>query len=468
MAHEKLSALDSAFLHLERNGPLNVGSLGVFEGGGLLDDHGDVRVADVRRHLAGRLHLLPRFRKKLMGVPLGLGHPVWVDDASFDIGCHVREARLPAPGSDAQLHDLMARIQAEPLDRSRPLWELWVVGGLAGGRAAIIQKTHHALLDGISGVDAARSLFDRHPDPPDPPQPNPEWAPQPPPDRRALLAGAVRDSAIGALGALRAVNAVRAPLPAAGAAARLARTAFDGLQPASRCPLNVAVGPNRVFDTFSVAIADVAAVKRAVGCTANDIVLAVVAGALRHYLTARGERVEHLRLRAMVPVSVRRRRERMTLGNRVSAVFADLPVHVADPAERARATAAETQRLTRARHAEGIDSFLSAAEHVPAPLYAAVAARLPSWQRSVNLVVTHVPGPSARLYCLGAPLTEAYPWVAPVDQLALGVAVLRYDHRLFFGLSADADALPDMAVLADAMEKSVTELITHPDTASGS
>lgn len=463
MAYEQLSALDAAFSYLERNGPLNVGALAIVDGGELLDGDGQVRTAVISEHLAGRLHRVGRFRKKPVSVPFGLGHPVLVDDADFDPANHIRAATVPEPGGDAQLNDLMAAIQAEPLDRTRPLWELWVVAGLAGGRVAIIQKTHHSVLDGISGVDAARALFDRDPDPPTPTGPVPEWAPQAPPTRTALLGGALATTAGQVTGVLAAAgSAVREPARTAGTAVRLARNGWAALAPAARCSLNVPVGPRRRFDTFSLDIGAVYATKRALGCTANDLVLAAVAGGLRHYLMDRGEPVEGRTLRAMVPVSIRRRSERGTLGNRISAVFADLPVHLADPVERARAAHAETARLTRDRQAEDNDWFLTAAGHAPAPLYAAAAARLPAWQRSANLVVTHVPGPVRSLYCLGGRLTEAYPYVAPVHGMALGVAVLRYNHRLFFGLSTDPDALPEAASVAESTEKAAAELLNRP------
>lgn len=462
MPHEPLTALDAAFLYLERNGPLNVGSLGVFDGGDLLDGDGGPRVAEIRRHVAGRLHLLPRFRRKLMAVPFGLGHPVWVDDPDFDPDDHIRFVALAEPGGPAQLHDLMARVQAEPLDRGRPLWELWIATGLAGGRVAIIQKTHHAVLDGISSVGAARVLFDRDPTPGARNPPVPEWVPQPPPTPAALLAGTLGDAAARSARVLGAAGtALLAPARTASTVARLARSARSALRPTTKCSLNVAAGPGRRYDTFSIDLGDAYTTKRALGCTANDVVLAVVAGGLRHYLAARDEPVDRP-LRAMIPVSIRRRAERLSLGNRVSAVFTDLPVHLADPRQRVAAIAAETARLRDGGHAEGVDWFLAAAEHAPAPLYATTAARLPSLQRAVNLVVTNVPGPTAPLYCMGARLTDAYPYVAPVDHLALGVAVLRYNHRLSFGISAGADTGVDLALLTEAAEKAAAELFNDP------
>lgn len=462
MSYEPLSALDAAFVYLERNGPMNVGSLGVFEGRSLLDARGRLPVADLRRHLAERVAVLPRFRRQLAAVPFGFGHPVWVEGADVDPADHIRVVRVAPPGGAAELFELMARIQAEPLDRDRPLWELWVIDGLAHNRFAIIQKIHHAFSDGISAVDAARVLFDRQPGPPDvgeSPPPAVDQLPTLAPTPAGLLAGSVARSAAGAIGGLRAVpGAVRTPAVTAAGAARLARNAWSALRPVSRCSFNVAAGRRRAYEGFSVDLADVYAAKRALGCTANDLVLAAVAGGLRGWLAARGESATRP-VRAMVPVSVRRRRERMTFGNRISAMFAELPVHLADPAERVRAVHAETARLARGGQAEDLDRLLAAAGQVPAPLYAAVASRLASWPPRANLVVTNVPGPSAPLHCLGAPLAEAYPWIAPVDGMALGVAVVRYNRRLFFGISAGADAVPDLGLLADAMEKAAGELV---------
>lgn len=464
--HEQLSALDAAFLYLERTAPLNIGSLAIFEGGPLAS--GRAGLVEVQRAVAARLHRLPRFRKKLRTVPFGIGHPVWVDDPDFDITRHVREARIAPPGGDDELKDLMARLQAQPLERDRPLWELWLVTGLAGDRFAIIQKTHHALVDGLSGVDAARALLDREPNPTEHPQDRVTvddggdgWTAQPGPTGPDLFLKALVGQAVG-VGALArsAVGGWAGQGGAAGAVACAARTAWSGLRPATPSPFNTAIGPRRRFEGFSVALSDVNAVKRMVGGTANDVALAIVAGGLRHYLAERGEPVEEMRVRAMVPVSVRRRKERMTLGNHISAVFADLPVHLDDALDRATAASAEMVRLKTEAHADGIDWFLRAAEHVPAPLYAAVAGRLPETQWAVNLVVTNVPGPGAPLYCLGGRMVEAYPYLGPVGGLALMISVLRYNRRLFFGLGADADAVADMDLLAEAMEKAAGELFS--------
>lgn len=465
--HEKLSALDAAFVYLERTGPLNIGSLAVFEGGSLAE--GSAGLVEVQRAVAARLHLLPRFRKKLCSVPFGLGHPVWVDDPAFDVTRHVREARVDRPGGDAQLNELMARLQAEPLDRDHPLWELWLVTGLAGGRFAVIQKTHHALVDGLSGVDAARALLDREPSPARPARDraavgeegHDAWIAQAGPTRPELLVEALVDQAVG-VGALArtAVDGWRGQGGAAGAVACAARTAWSSLRPATASPFNTAIGPRRRFECFSVGLGEVNAVKRLVGGTANDVALAIVAGGLRQYLAERGERVGEMTVRAMVPVSVRRRSERMTLGNQVSAVFADLPVHIDDALGRARAASAEMVRLKSEGHADGIDWFLRAAAHAPAPLYAAVAGCLPETQWAVNLVVTNVPGPGAPLYCLGGRMVEAYPYLGPVGGLALMISILRYNRRLFFGLGGDADVVVDMDLLAEAMEKAAAELFS--------
>jgi diacylglycerol O-acyltransferase len=457
MGFDRLRPLDASFLHMESpRQPMHVGSLAVFEGAPFFGPDGCFRLDDVRRRVASRLHLVPRFRQRLMTVPFGQGLPVWVDDERFDIAYHVRLTALPAPGDEARLKALMGRIQSQMLDRSRPLWELWFVEGLAGGRVGLIQKTHHALIDGISGVDVASVLLDVEPGVPDA-EPEP-WQPRAAPSAVELLARSLLERAVRPAELVRSAGAaVRVPGRLAGRLVGVGRALGALGRTAPRLPFNTKVGFHRRVELVRVPLAEVKAIRRATGATVNDVVVAAVAGALRRYLEARGIEVDGLRVRALIPVSVRDPSERMVLGNRVSAMVADLPVALADPAARLAAVRDELAALKAGGEALGAQAIIALADFAP-PTLVGLAARLLPHQRWVNLVVTNVPGPQFPLYFMGARMLEAFPYVGVVDNVALIVAVLSYDGQLGFSLCADADAVADLEVLAEGLEKSFAEL----------
>ena len=457
MGYERLTAQDATFLHLESpTTPMHVGSLGIFDGEPFFDDTGRFRIEDVRAVIGSRLHLVPRFRRKLMTVPFGQGRPVWVDDEDFDLAYHVRLTALPRPGSEEQLKTLLGRLQGHLLDRRRPLWEIWFVEGLEGGRVAIIQKTHHALVDGISGVDVATVILDLEPTPA--PVDTPVWEPEPSPSPLQLLVDSLRERATEPAEIVRSLRAaVRGPRLAVEGMTRTARTVVAAGRTADRLPFNVKVGPHRRFEPVRAELDQVKAISRAHGGTVNDVVLAVVAGGLRHYLSSRGEDVDSLRVRALVPVSVRDDSERMLLGNRVAALFVDLPVNVADAVGRVTAVTSQMADLKDSRQAVGAETLVSLADFAP-PTLLALASRLVPYQRSINLGITNVPGPQFPLYCMGARMLEAFAYVGVIDNNALMIAVLSYDGQLNVSLCADRDAVPDLAVLADGIEKSLAEL----------
>jgi len=457
MTYDRLTGLDASFLHLESEAqPMHVGSLAIFEGPPFFDDHGRFRLEDAREIISTRLHLVPRFRKKLMTVPLGQGRPIWVDDHDFDLNYHVRLTALPKPGNDEQLRTLMGRLQSTVLDRRRPLWELWFVEGLEGDRVAIIQKTHHALVDGISGVDVATVLLDLEPHPA--PVKAPAWTPVPPPSPAQLLTDSIVERATVPAEILRSVRAaVRGPRQVATRLVKAAQTVAAMGAMAPRTPLNVAVGPHRRFEVVRAELAPVKEAKRTLGGTVNDVVLTAVAGGLRQFLQSRGEQVEGVMLRAFVPVSVRDDSERMALGNKVSGVMVDLPVGVVDPVERLAAISAQTRQLKESKQAVGAEVLTGLADYAPATLFT-LAARLMPFQRSINIGVTNVPGPQVPLYCMGARMIEAFPYVGAFAGAAVVVAVLSYDGALGFGLTGDRDAVPDLGVLAEGIEKSLAEL----------
>jgi len=458
--YDRLGSLDASFLHLERiETPMHVGALSVFEEASFFDASGRFRLAEVRRLVASRLHLIPRFRKRLMNVLLEQGRPIWVDDERFDIAYHVRLTALPYPGGREQLLALTARVQTQMLDRARPLWELWFVEGLEGGRVALIQKTHHALVDGVSGVDVATVLLDFTPEPGflEPPR----WVMEPAPSPGRLLADSLYERSTEPAEMVRSVRrAVRAPQQAMERATQLRRalsTLAERDTIVTPTSLNVSVGRNRRFETVGVSLSDVTAIRDAFGGTVNDVVLAGVSGALRRLFEARGEIVAGGHLRVLCPVSVRDDAERMQLGNRVSAMFVDLPVGEENPIARLAAVRATTHDLKDREQAVGA-AFLLDLSHYAAPTLLGLAARLVQRQPFVHLVVTNVPGPQVSLYCMGARMLEAYPVVPLSHNLSLGIAILSYCGQLHFGLNVDPDAFGDLDVLSAALEASFAEL----------
>ena len=460
MSYDRLTAQDAAFLHLESaDAPMHVGSVGIFEGEPFLDDLGRFRIDDVRHAIAARLHLAPKLRKRLKTVPLGQGRPIWVDDEAFDLTYHVRHTALPKPGDESQLTALVGRLQSQLLDRRRPLWEAWFVEGLEGGRVAFVLKTHHAMVDGIAGVDVASVLLDAERDAHDPPAAT--WEPTQAPNGVKLLVDTVVERLTRPAEAVRTVRAaLRGPSRLLNQVLGAVRTVEELGRVVPRLPFNVPVGPHRTFEIVRIPLEDARRVRQPIGATVNDVILATTAGGLRHYLQERGERLESLDLRVMVPVSVRGDDEEShaALGNRVSSVFARLPVGEPDPMARLRLVQEEMAHLKASGEVLGVEALLGLTGWFP-PQLLGLAARLAGHQRFVNLVVTNVPGPQVPLYTMGARLLEAFPYVGVMDNLALAVAVLSYDGQLAFGLTGDRDAVPDLHVLAEGIEKAMAELL---------
>jgi len=454
---DRLTAIDASFLHQE--GPtshMHVGAMTLFEGP-------PPPFTEVLDALRGRLHLVPRYRQKLSVPPGATGRPLWVDDPSFNIEYHVRHTALPRPGSEDQLLRLAARIFSQQLDRSKPLWEVWMVEGLRDGGFALITKTHHALIDGIAGVDIAQVIFDLGPVPIEVPHPDEPWQPRPEPSAAEVLAA-------GALGLLRtgARTAAAAAALAArpGEALRSARTALEGvgevawagLNPAPETPLNVEIGPHRRFCVVRNELADFKAVKDAFGGTVNDVVLAVVSGALRGWLQSRGVRTEGLELRALVPVSIRAQDERGTLGNRIAAMRGPLPVYIDDPVARLRTVKASMDGLKDSKQAVGAEVLASVQNFAP-PTVLAQASRINFSTRLFNLIVTNVPGPQFPLYLRGRELLDVFPVAFLPKDHALAIAIMSYNGRMNFGLLGDYDALPDIDVIGEGIRASLAELL---------
>jgi diacylglycerol O-acyltransferase / wax synthase len=452
---DRLTGLDSSFLHLEDGAThMHVAGAAILEGRAPAYD-------ELIEHILSRLHLVPRYRQRLAFVPFGQGRPVWVDDPHFNVAFHVRHTALPRPGGDEQLKLLCGRIFSQALDRSRPMWELWLVEGLADDRFALLSKTHHALVDGISGVDIATVLFDTSPEPAGI-APEREPVPRPLPTDAQLLADALLERATAPAEIARSVRAaLRGPRRVAaklgGAAGGLAAVARAGLRTAPPSPLNVRIGPHRRFTWVRGDLQQFKAIKNALGGTVNDVVLAAVAGALGRYLRRRDEPIDDSVLRAMVPVSVRADVERGALGNRVAALWAGLPIGDADPITRLHTISSEMSGVKESGQAVGAQILTELSGFAP-PTIMAQAARISAHQRMFNLVVTNVPGPQFPLYMLGRRLQEMFPMVPLAANQALGIAIMSYDGQLNFGLNADYDALPDVERLAQDLTDAIAEL----------
>jgi diacylglycerol O-acyltransferase len=454
---DRLSGLDASFLHLEHDASthMHVASCMVFEGSPPTHD-------ELVAHVESRLHLVPRYRQRLAFVPLGQGRPVWVDDPHFNTRYHVQHHALPPPGSDEQLKHLVGRAFSQQLDRNRPLWELWLVEGLAGDRFAILAKTHHALVDGISGVDITTVLFDLSPEATPVGGPEQPWVPRPLPSSAQLLADALLERSTVPAEVYRGLRAaVRRPQRVVRKVvedlAAVGSFTLPGVRSAPPSPLNVKIGPHRRFAWVTEELDRVKAIKNALGGTVNDVMLATVAGGLGRWLREQGHETGGLTLRAMVPVSVRADVERGALGNRVAAVWATLPVGVTDPAQRLALVRAEMQGLKESHQAVGARLLTELTGFAP-PTVMAQAARLQARQRYFNLVVTNVPGPQFPLYVLGRRMLAIYPMVPLAQHLALGVAIISYDGSISFGLNADYDALPGLEPLAAHLAEALDEL----------
>jgi diacylglycerol O-acyltransferase len=463
---EELTALDAFFLHAERSeAPLHIGAVYVFEGESRVA--GGRGAAGVEETLRERLHLVPRYRQKVRFRPLNLGHPLWVDDPDFDLGYHVRRATLPRPGNDAALRDFTARVFASRLDTARPLWELYVVEGLSGGRVALVNKVHHAMVDGISSVDVATLLFDIEPDRQAPLAVEEPWTPRPQPDELSLA----RNS-IDGLRQLANVNPFTLPFrlpqvvrgvaeeamasPWAGAAA----LALSLVRPGPQLFFNRMIGGHRRVHHVSVPLAGAKAVKDLFVCTVNDVILAVVAEAVHRWLAERGETAPES-MRVFCPVSVRDPSQRYSLGNLVSGMIVDLPLTAMPIVTRLAHASAATGELKRSGQAVAAQSLTALTSWAP-PTLQALGSRLASeprfgLQSRVNMVVTNVPGPQVPFYTGGARMLEVWPFVPIYHTLGLNLAAVSYDGRIHFGLTADRDLVPDLSRFARHLERSFAD-----------
>jgi WS/DGAT/MGAT family acyltransferase len=454
---DRLTAVDASFLAQE--GPtshMHVGAVAIFEGPAPAYD-------DFLDHLRSRLHLVPRYRQKLAFPPIEMGMPLWIDDPSFNLEYHIRHTALPDPGSEEQLLLLTARIFSQRLDRSKPLWEMWLVEGLEGGRFALISKTHHSMVDGVSGVDLATVLFDLSPVPQPIENDGEAWVPHPEPSGAELVAaglrGIVRSGAKLAAGAIDSLRHPERSVDVAREAAEgIGEIVWAGLNPAPESPLNQPIGPHRRFVGVRARLDDYKLVKDTFGATVNDVVLTVVTGALRNFLHARGVRTEGLELRALVPVSIRPKGAEAELGNQIAVMRGPLPVYIADPIARLRAISQAMTGLKESKQAVGAEVIASVQNFAP-PTIMAQASRLNFSTRLFNLIVTNVPGPQFPLYVLGRELQEIFPVAFLPEKHALAIAIMSYNGGINFGLLADFDAMPDADEFGKGLEEALAELV---------
>jgi WS/DGAT/MGAT family acyltransferase len=434
---------------------MHVASVMVFEGSA-------PTLQELVEHVQGRLHLVPRYRQRLAYVPFDQGRPIWTDDPHFNPYYHIRHTALPKPADDAALKRLAGRLFSQRLDRSKPLWEIWMVQSMSGGRFALIAKTHHALVDGISGVDITTVLFDtaREPAPTAPASP---WSAKPLPGQAKLLGEALierttvpAEMARGARALLRAPR--RAVSQVKDGLASIGATTLAGISaPAPPSPFNVDIGPHRRYTFVDADLTTFKAIKDSLGGTLNDVVLASVTIALGRYLRRRHHDTQGLVLKAMVPVSVRSKEQRGALGNQVAAMWAPLPVGIENPVECLHKISAAMEDLKKGGQAVGAQVLTNLAGFAP-PTILSQAARLQARQPFFNLVVTNVPGPQFPLYLLGRRLQVLYPVVPLAQRQALGIAVMSYDGHLGFGLLGDYDALPDLDQIASDLKWAIAAL----------
>ncbi|MFW6066807.1 MAG: wax ester/triacylglycerol synthase family O-acyltransferase [Myxococcota bacterium] len=458
--HQRLSAVDALLLCMEdATSPMHVAAVLIFDGAPLRSEDGSLQVERLQAHVESRLWNLPRYRQRLDWVPL-LEHPVWVDDASFDVRSHVRPVSVPPPGSKEQLEALVGQLVAEPLDRSRPMWEIYLVDGLQDGAFALVAKVHHCIVDGVLGAQVIASTLELEPR--EDVSEVPAWRPRPAPRPRELLLEEIRYRG------LRTADLMRQGrdwLAQGGAHTSEARQMARGLLsylkalvPASATPFNPhRIGPRRSFHWTTLDLDRVKALKRRAGCTVNDVAMAVVAGAVREYLQRHDRDVGGVDFRVMVPVSEHREGIQPTDGNRVSLMIVRLPVDESDPAERLRRCVEVMREAKGSRQADSLAFAEELADWTTAQFLAEAARRM-VLLRPINMIVTNVPGPPMQLYILAAPLREAHAMVPLFGNIGAGIALFSYFGRLGVGINADPDTIPDASILTELVQRAFAEL----------
>lgn len=451
---EWMSPIDSSFLHIENDvTPMHIGGVSLFEGP-------PPPFEDLKAMVAGKLDLVPRYRQKVRFVPLAVGSPVWVDDPHFSLDYHVRHTAIPAPGGVEQLRQMAGRIFSQALDRNKPLWELWSVEGLADGRWALLSKVHHCMVDGVAATDLMSVMFSDT----TAAESRREWSAPPEPSGIEILARTIAHRATpgGQLQALqRAMAAPRETLRSLAEFGRAALATSPRLRPVASSSLTGPIGPHRRWSWADIRLTDVKTVRAALGGTVNDVVLTVITNGFRELLESRGEAVApDAVVRTMVPVSVRHKGEKGVYNNRVSAVFAGLPIGLADPTARLESIRAEMDGIKQTKQAVAGDVLASMSGFAP-PLLLAMGSRLVTASPRLNMhtATTNVPGPQQPVQTLGRRMLESYPFVPVVGSIRIVVAIFSYDGGLYFGVTGDYDGAPDIDVLTKGIERGMTDLL---------
>jgi diacylglycerol O-acyltransferase / wax synthase len=455
---EWMSPMDASFLHIEGpNNPMHIGGVSIFEGPAPPFER-------LEEMVSAKLDSVPRYRQKVRFVPLSIGRPVWVDDPYFNLAYHLRHSALPTPGSDEILRRTAARIFAHHLDRRKPLWEIWMIEGLSENRWALLSKVHHCMVDGVSATDLMTVMFDDIPGT----EAAGAWQPTPEPSDIELVLRTVTHQALNPSEQIRIVRAAvrrpRATLAQAQEALRALASAGGVLRPLGRSSLTGPVGPHRSWSTAHLRLGDVKTIRGALGGTVNDVVLTIVAGGLRRLLESRGEVVDGRSVRALIPVSVRRPGERGVYNNQVSAMFAELPVGIVDPAARLAAVREQMDGLKDSRQAVAGQVLTSLSGFAP-PLLLALGGRLAARSPSLGVQtgVTNVPGPQQSLQTLDRRMLESFPFVPVIGNVRISIAIFSYDGGLYFGVTGDYDSSNDVDVLTAGIEAAMGQLLGLAD-----
>jgi diacylglycerol O-acyltransferase / wax synthase len=454
-----MSPIDSSFLHIENaTTPMHIGGVSIFAGP-------PPPFAQLRAMVEGKLGLVPRYRQKVRFVPLAAGPPIWVDDPHFSLDYHLRHTAIPAPGGEPELRQMAARVFSGALDRNKPLWELWMVEGMRDGRWALLSKVHHCMVDGVAATDLMSVMFSDETAASDASAaPARAWAAKPEPSGVEVLARTLvrRASPAGQIETIKqALRAPRETLRSIAEVARAAAAAGPSLRPVASSSLTGPIGPHRRWSWAEVRLGDVKAVRAALGGTVNDVVLTVITNGFRALLESRDEEIADDRVvRTMVPVSVRRRGEKGVYNNRVSAVFAGLPVGVDDPAQRLARIRAEMDGVKQSKQAVAGDVLSSLSGFAP-PLLLALGSRLVTLSPRLNMhtATTNVPGPQQPVQTLGRRMLQSYPFVPVVGSIRIVVAIFSYDGGLYFGVTGDYDGAPDIERLTDGIERGMDGLL---------
>ena len=468
MTVDRMSALDAGFYDVESDvTQMHIGSVLIVEGPA-------PPLARLREMVAGKLSLVPRYRQVARSIPLEFGRPIWIDDPNFDLDYHLRPARVTDPGNMDQLRELVGHLMGRRLDRRRPLWELWMIEGLEGGRWAVVAKVHHCMVDGVGGAELLGLILDADQDAH--PLPTGNWEPEPSPGFGELMLQTIGQATSSGVRAVRAMRQVAgrpiASLPpvrdVARAVSLLARTA----RPMAASSLNGPIGPNRCWAEASVAVSDVKKVRSSMGVAFNDVVLAAVTSGFRDLLAGRGEPIDHS-IRTLVPVSVRGRDDTGraigdgSMANKVSAVFAELPIATTDPVERLDIISSQMNAAKETNQAQAVQWFTNLADFIPQAMSGASIRLLgKAAQRNVNAITTNIPGPQFPLYAAGRRVLRTFPYVPIGMQVRLGVAILSYDGEVNFGITGDHDHVPDVGVMAEGISAGMDELLAAADRKS--